>query len=299
MKLATTTGDFSAYTTDQIEAITYIYQAGFRYLDYNFGVDYPGRTGAYAEDWQAQTARVKAHAEQLGMQFVQAHSPMGRPLAEDNEAFIQDTIRCIEVCAMLGIPNLVVHSGYLPNISKEECFAKNKVFFGRLLAEAEKYGVNILVENFNKMNKPDIYWIDNADDLLAMVELVDHPLFHAVWDAGHGNLQETPQDESLRVLGGHVRALHIQDNKGDRDTHMLPFMGTLSMDSLMHGLAEIGYNGYFTFEVGEFFRYGEKRRPYEKDTRLVNPPIALKMAQERLMYEVGKAILMAYDCFEG
>ena len=127
MKLATTTGDFSAYTTDQIEAITYIYEAGFRYLDYNFGVDHPERTGAYAADWQAHTERVKAHAARLGMQFVQAHSPMGRPLAEDNEEFIADTIRCIEVCGMLGIPNLVVHSGYLPNISKEECFAASRI----------------------------------------------------------------------------------------------------------------------------------------------------------------------------
>lgn len=298
MKLATTTGDFFAYTADQIEAITYIYEAGFRYLDYNFGIDYPNRTGAYAEDWQEQIARIKAHAERLGMQFVQAHSPMGRPLAEGNEEFIADTIRCIEVCAMLGIPNLVVHSGYLKNISKEECFAKNKEFFGKLLVEAEKYGINILVENFDKMHRPDYYWVDNAADLLAMVKDVNHPLFHAVWDAGHGNLQETPQDECLRLLGEHVYALHIQDNMGDRDTHMMPFTGTLSIDSLMHGLLDIGYKGYFTFEVGSFYKYGE-RRAYEADTRLAVPPIALKMAQERLMYQVGKEILMAYDCFEG
>lgn len=298
MKLATTTGDFWKYTTDQIEAITYIQEAGFRYLDYKFALDYQERTGVYAEDWQAQIARMQAHAEHLGMQFVQAHSPMGKPLAEDNEQFVLDTIRCIEACGMMGIPNLVVHSGYRSRISKEECFRQNKVFFDRLLAVAEKCDVNILVENFNKMNNPNVYWIDNANDQLALIELVNHPLFHAVWDTGHANLLETPQDEALRLLGSHVRALHVQDNLGDRDTHMLPFTGTLNIDSLMHGLSEIGYDGYFTFEVGHFFRYGDDRRPYEKDTRLADPPLSLKIAEERLLYEVGKAILTAYDCFE-
>ena len=38
MKLATTTGDFYGYAKDQFEAIDYISEAGFKYLDYSFGV---------------------------------------------------------------------------------------------------------------------------------------------------------------------------------------------------------------------------------------------------------------------
>lgn len=300
MKLATTTGDFSAYSRSQTDCIDWIHQAGFRYLDYNFGTDYADHSGSMTDEWQSYLAQVLEFARARGMQFVQAHSPMGSPIIKNDQypAFIAATKRCIESCAVLGIPNLVVHSGYESGLTKEEAFDRNRDFFLDLLAVAERCGVNILVENFNKMYKPDVYWIDNAADLRALIDYVDHPLFHAVWDAGHGNMQDMPQDESLRILGHHVRALHIQDNYGDSDIHLAPFFGTLNLDSLMHGLQDINYQGYFTFESGNILLPASKRRPYETDTRLKRAPLDLRIKAEQFLYESGKCILNAYDCFE-
>ena len=119
-----------------------------------------------------------------------------------------------------------------------------------------------------------------------------------MWDVGHANMQEMPQDEALRILGKHVRALHIQDNMGDTDSHLTPFFGTLSVDSVMNGLLDIDYPGYFTFEVGKIFTQPEKRRKYERDTRLAAAPIDLRDAFERYLYELGKCVLSAYGCFE-
>ena len=298
MKLATTTGDFSAYTDSQTEAMGYIRQAGFRYLDYNFGLDYCSRGGIYGEDLCGYLDGVMTCAEKLGVRFVQAHAPMGKPIAQDNAAFIADTARCIEACGRLGIPNLVVHSGYESGLSREQTFERNKAFFAPLLACAEQYDVNILVENFNKMHVEGLYWIDNAPDLSAFIAYVDHPRLHAVWDTGHGNMQEMPQDEALRLLGTQVYALHVQDNMGDNDTHMAPFFGTLNLDSLMHGLAEIGYQGYFTFESGNILLPARKRRTYEKDSRLLCAPLALRIKAESFLYEIGRHVLEAYGCFE-
>lgn len=298
MKLATTTGDFSAYTTSQAEAIAYIGEAGFSFADYNFCVDSDRHDGVYLADWRAYADDIKRQTDVCGVQLVQAHAPMGAPIAENNAAFIADTARCIEACAIWGIPNLVVHTGYAPGLSVEETFVRNKAFFTPLLQVAETCGINILVENFNKMCIDGLYWIDNANDLLALIEYIDHPLLHAVWDAGHGNLQEMPQHEQLKVLGEHVYALHVQDNMGDTDSHLPPFCGTLNLDSLMYGLTEIGYKGYFTFEAGSRFQSAAKRRVYADDTRLAQPSLALRKAEERLLYETGKYILSAYDCFE-
>ena len=300
MKLATTTGDFTSYGASQQESLRYIRQAGFKYADYNFGPDYSKRDGVYSADWQAHLADVKRTADELGVKFVQAHSPMGKPIARGDyhTQFVKDTQRCIESCAALGIDRLVVHSGYEMGISKEECFDRNKDFFMELLTFAEPYGVNILVENFNKMCIEGMYWVDNAPDLRAMIDYVDHPLFHAVWDAGHANMQEMPQDEALRIVGKHLYALHVQDNMGDHDTHLLPYVGSLSMDALMNGLKDVGYNGYFTFEAGRIFLPGEKRRPFDKDQRLLEPPLRLKIKAEELLYEIGKCTLEAYACFE-
>lgn len=299
MKLATTTGDLYKYTRSQAEAMRIIREAGFKYADYNFGNDLSdGRSGVYCEDYERHFDEIGEAMERLGIRLVQAHSPMGKPLGEGSEQLIADTIRCVEACGHWGIPNIVVHSGYTHGISREETFLRNREFFMPILEVAERYGVNILVENFNKMNHEGVYWIDNAPDLLAMIECVDHPLFHAVWDVGHANMQEMQQDEAIRMIGSHVRALHIQDNMGNADTHLTPFLGTLNLDSVMHGLLDIGYNGYFTFEVGGVFLPASKRRIYEDDKRLLEPPMGLKVAYERYLYELGKCVLETYGVFE-
>ena len=297
MKLATTTGDYSAYTDSQVEALIHIRNAGFRYADYSFGLDYSHRNGIYAKNSEEYIDHILKFSRKIGIELVQAHSPMGKPL-EDDGSFLSDTLRCVDACGAWGIKNLVVHSGYRCGLTPEQTFEENKAFFTPILNRAEKYGVNILVENFNKMSKEDLYWIDNAPDLLRMINHVNHPLFHAVWDVGHANMQEMPQDEGLRLLGKHIFALHIQDNMGDRDTHLTPFLGTLNLDSVMNGLLDIGYNGYFTFEVGGVFTPSSKRRRYERDTRLATAPIELRDAYEHYLYELGKCILEKYDCFE-
>ena len=298
MKLATTTGDFGGYTDSQIQALRYVREAGFQYADYNFGMDYKHRNGVYSEHYEEYFAQVNAAAAEIGVRLIQAHAPMGTPLQDPDGSFLTDTLRCVDACGAWGIPNLVVHSGYARGLTVEQTFAANKVFFAPLLERAEQYGVHILVENFNKMCVPGLYWIDNATDLLGLIEYIDHPLFHAVWDAGHANMQEMSQDAELRLLGSHVRALHIQDNRGDTDAHLLPFLGTMSMDAVMHGLLDIGYEGYFTFEVGGIFSSSDQKRPFEADTRLAKAPLSLRLAADRYMYELGKCILEAYDCFE-
>ena len=298
MKLATTTSDFYPYTRSHAESLRLLRAAGFRYADMSFGSGYAERDGVYSDDYERHIDEIAKVCEEIGITPVQAHAPMGAPIADDNAQFIKDTIRCIDACGAWKIPNIVVHSGYTPGLTVKETFAKNKEFFMPLLEAAEKYGINILVENFNKMCVPGLYWIDNAPDLLEMIEYVNHPLFHAVWDVGHANMQEMPQDEALRMLGGHVRALHIQDNLADTDSHLVPYFGSLSLDAVMNGLIDIGYTGYFTFEVGGVFLPSQKRRPYERDTRLASAPLALRCAFEEYLYKLGRCVLEAYDCYE-
>lgn len=298
MKLATTTGDFFSYFNSQIDSLVHIRAAGFRYADYNFGCDYTNRTGVYSEDAGTYYKRIAHIADSLGIKLVQSHAPMGKPFNDDGGQFVADTIRCIEACAEWGIPNLVVHSGYEQGLTKEENFERNKKFFAPLLQSAEKYGVNILVENFNKMYKEGVYWVDNAPDLLALIEYIDHPLFHAVWDTGHANLQDMPQDEAIRILGKQVKAVHVQDNMGLKDQHLAPFFGTMNLDSVMNGLIDAGFNGYFTFEVGKIFTSADKRREYGKTALLSSPPIEVRDAFEKFLYTLGKTVLEKYNCFE-
>ena len=177
-------------------------------------------------------------------------------------------------------------------------YEQNRDFYLDLLKYAENFGVNILTENFNKMFDPNIFWIDNATDLLELINYVDHPLFHACYDIGHANLQDMPQHEELAILGSHVKAIHVQDNLGDDDFHLAPFFGTTNFDSVMKGLKDIDFKGYFTFEACSMPVSGYRRRKFEGSELLLNAPLSVKLKTEALIYEIGKAILEAYDCFE-
>ncbi len=288
MELATTTGDFSAIAENQLKAIEYIAESGFHYIDYTFGPDYRLRNGIFSSDMDGYIKSLKEKCDELGVNLIQSHSPMGTPLDDKDGSFLNDTLKCIEACGKLGIRNIVIHSGYIRGLTKKQALEKNKEFYEKLLPAAEKYEVTILTENFNKMCFEDLYWIDNATDLLELVEYVNHPLFHVVWDTGHGNMQKTTQEEALKLLGNHVKALHVHDNNGLADQHLCPFFGTMDTASLMKGLKDIGYDGYFTFEADNFFCMPSiKKAGFEID-------LELKLKAEKLLYNIGWNILKDY-----
>ena len=56
-----------------------------------------------------------------------------------------------------------------------------------------------------------------------------------------------------------MQGVHIADNEGERDQHMMPFgRGTVDWDAVCRGLRGIGYNGFCSFEIP-----GESHAPFE------------------------------------
>ena len=152
MKLSTSTGDFAAYTQHQSEAIGWIAQSGFRYIDYNFATDCARKNGIYGDNFENYVDGIKRRADELGVAFVQAHAPAGQPFVQGWDELVEQTVLCVKACAGLGIKHLVVHSAYAPDLSVEETIEKNKQFYLPILRAAEEHDVYILTENFNKMS---------------------------------------------------------------------------------------------------------------------------------------------------
>lgn len=103
-------------------------------------------------------------------------------------------------------------------------------------------------------------------------------------------------------MGDHLRAIHFNDNRGQKDEHVLPFCGTMSMDDVMCGLLDSGYQGYFTLECDSTLRPGKywlgNRQASGRDQRLYDPPLDLFSAYEKLLYETARYILNQYNCLE-
>lgn len=303
MKIATTTGDFSFFLNNDIDRIRELHKAGFKYIDLDLSSFTP-KSVYMREGWQNTVLALKNEADKLGMQFVQAHSQCGNALDDDAEKvefLLAATVRSIEICAMLGIKNTVVHQGGKRDISKEEWFYKNRDFYKLLFPAMEKNGVNVLIENSTTANMGNMYWTNTGADMLEFLKFADHPLLHACWDTGHANC-EGPQYQDIVTLGKELYAIHYNDNHGKKDEHLIPFLGTLNHDEIINALIDINYEGYFTLEcpsslIKKNYWLGG-RRDYPRDTRLAEPQLFMQQHLEALSYDVAKHILSAYNLFE-
>ena len=301
MKLATTTCDFGMYPTHE-ERIRHLYDAGFRYIDLSLYTE-ADMVPFMKPDWKETALKLKEFAESLGMKFVQAHSPGGNPLSRDAkwDGLLASTIRSVEVCGILGIPNTVVHAGWAGGIGREEYYERNRDFYALLYPAMEANNVNVLTENSAKSNMGSNYYFLTGADMAEFLDWAAHPLLHACWDTGHANI-EGHQYDDLVALGGHLRALHINDNRGRMDEHMMPYLGTMCMDEVMLGLRDAKYSGYFTFEGGSTpvrrSSWPLSRTPFRETPFLQDPPDFLYDDLERAMYKIGVHILKSYDCFE-
>jgi sugar phosphate isomerase/epimerase len=188
--------------------------------------------------------------------------------------------------------------------AREEFFRRNRDFYRSLLPAMEKWNVNVLVENSAEANMGDRYFFMTGEEMRAFADYFDHPLLHCNWDIGHANMRGTDQRMEILAMGDQLRGLHIQDNFGSFDEHIAPFMGTTDLDAVMQGLLEVGYKGYFTFETENMLlsygRWPHARRaaPSVTERRLAAPPLALRRKAAALLFEIGRTILSAYDCFE-
>ena len=300
MKLATTTCDFDEFFNTYQEKIDCVCDAGFKYIDLSMYVIAKNDELLVSNNWCDNAKTILENTQRKGARFVQAHSPGGNPLSEDLshvDELIEATIRSIDVCGVLGIPNIVVHAGMLKGISKEQSFEMNRDFFRKLFPAMERNNVNVLCENSTQKNMGDMYFTNTGADMKEFVRYVDHPLFHACWDTGHGNCEGAQYDE-MTAIGSDLYALHINDNRGLRDEHFLPYFGSMNLDEIMNALIDIGYNGYFTFESCSVIRPSKFRMTFERDTRLFHSQPFMQMHLERLMYEMGEYILNQYNCFE-
>lgn len=303
MKIATTTSDFGHYCATNADRIRELHRAGFRYIDLSM-YSLPPTSPLMNDNWKDEVALLKNTADELGMQFVQAHAPGTNflsPKVTDHDFLKKSIIRSIEVCGALHIPHNVLHFGWAKGLSKEESFECNRAYCRQFLPVAQEYGVNILAENSCAVNMQDMYYPNSAQDILDFLSFVDHPMLHVCWDTGHANC-EGPQYDEIVKLGKELYAIHYNDNYGLSDAHTMPYCGTLNNDEIINALIAADFKGSFTLECGSLLRranhWPHKRRTFEADTRLLSPPLHLQRMAEALMYETAKHILSAYDLFE-
>jgi sugar phosphate isomerase/epimerase len=87
---------------------------------------------------------------------------------------------------------------------------------------------------------------------------LDPEHFGICLDTGHLNLcPDKDQRNFILKAGNHLKALHIADNQGETDQHMMPFgRGNVDFIEVVRALHEIHYKGLFNLEIP-----GENHKP--------------------------------------
>ena len=129
---------------------------------------------------------------------------------------------------------------------------------------ARQCGVGIALENdFEYQGSLRRVYCASVYELIGLCDAFGDPEHVGIcYDFGHANLTGGCHRQNLNAIGKRLRAVHVQDNHGRSDEHLLPFFGSIDWEQAMLGLAESGYRGELTFEIQEYGRYLPKDMKY-------------------------------------
>jgi fructoselysine 3-epimerase len=96
--------------------------------------------------------------------------------------------------------------------------------------------------------EPGLY-VERADELLALIDRVDHPLLGTNLDLGHALVAGDGVSGAIKLLGKHIWSVHLEDLQGSKHYHLPPGEGNFPFGEAKKALQSLGYAGPLTWEI--------------------------------------------------
>ncbi len=193
-------------------------------------------------------------ARRIGLEIDNVHAPF--PLTNDlwldhpvGDEYLKALLSCVEDCHQHKIPTVVIHiNGAKDDAEITDTGIKR---INRLVELAEKTKVRLAFENWIHLRHLDYVFNHIKSEYLGFC-----------YDSGHENFSREGID-CLSKYGDRLFAVHLDDNFGDHDTHLLPFDGTVDWASVKTKLAKCRKLDFLTLEV-DFNTKHEKSQIYKE-----------------------------------
>ncbi len=268
MRISTTTGALSDTVTTFDQKIKRYASAGFDCVDLHLNHLWSADSSDIflSNSWQQECERLKRLAKENGVTINQAHGPYStrgfldylKDLDRKKDILFR-VRRAIAVAGALGADNIIIHPIHCfpyNDFDKKEFLKINEEFYGNLAETAQQHSIKIAVENMWQRENGKIVKSVCADpeEMALYVDTFNRisPQFTACLDIGHAKLTGFDPTQSIKILGGRLKALHVHDNDGLHDDHTLPLINSTMMYDVMAALKEISYCGDFTLESYAF-----------------------------------------------
>ena len=165
--------------------------------------------------------------------------------AAQHERSVAAHRQTVDFAHSLGGCILVTHDIDIPAPDEPNSESRLAAFVDGVRAVAgyaEDKGVRLALENIPRgfTNAPDRH--------VELIERIGCVNVGAVIDTGHRNLGGNPA-AALRAGGRHLITLHLHDNHGAKDEHLLPGRGAIDWPDITQALRDVAYPGVFMYEL--------------------------------------------------
>lgn len=147
----------------------------------------------------------------------------------------------VDAAASAGLKTLVIHpcEVYVPDM---ELYPNVYVFMRSIAEHCEKKGIRLAIENLGEKTAVRKL-IDDLSDI---------PAVGLCFDSGHNNIVNGEDLSLLTDYADRIFALHVHDNDGKKDMHVLPYSEGCTVDwkNFIHTMEKTSFTGSLMLEAG-------------------------------------------------
>ena len=236
-------------------------------FSYTAMVDYFEKTGIGAIDMSFEKLNylddsyhsvlysVLKKAKEKNIQIPACHLSFYMP-SPDNELLMEQyskTLKCgIDAAAFMGIKLAVVHpiALYSSKVKYGDWVRANMNFLSPIVEYAKGQGVKICIENMPSDAKKEVVGDHLYGSCAINISSLAEKLGVGIcFDVGHANISGYKISEQMEILKNKIDILHIHDNDGVKDEHLVPFEGSIDWSDVAEGIKASDFSGVLDVEV--------------------------------------------------
>ncbi len=214
-----------------------------------------GRPHMYRKDLRRQSGTLTDLLEENGMEVcnvIPAQFRYPSLLCSLDEGIRRDSIGYIEDAMdnalLMGSPSVSLCPGMLPwDQDIQKGWDALRKSFSELHEINKDKGLILLIEPAHRFETNLILTISDA---LRMIDELAVNDFGILLDTGHCHVNGEKFEEVIPACSHVPLHIHLDDNSGDMDAHLVPGEGTVDFTTLARELNKIGYEGYLSAELG-------------------------------------------------
>lgn len=244
--IALSTGCF--YRRSIFDILDAVKEAGFREIEV---CSFPMHLDYHNND---DVRRAGERMRDLGIHPVSFHAPFADRIditsldPAQRDAAVHELIRACESAALIGCGHVVLHPGpEREGRPHEEEFLQRMHHAGeslnRVAARCCELNIHLLLENMLAH-----LLFGHVRDMMYLLGEIKTCNVGTCLDTGHAHLARE-MGFVIQKLSGHLKMVHVNDNRGDWDAHLAPGDGTIDWPWVVHELRENGFHGSLVLEL--------------------------------------------------